>query len=310
MSDPALLEAGGTSPQQPVPDVSVLVPSYGYAHYIGDAIESVLQQTGPPTELIVQDGCSDDGTVDVLGRYEGTLRWASEPDRGQSDALNKAWTRAQGRWVGWLNADEFYLPGGLSALVAEGDRTSADVVYGDTAFVDADGRLARLVPEHRFSPKVLESYGCFISTVSCLVRRSSVEAAPIDSGMRRMMDWDLYLRMLRGGARFGYVPTPVGAFRQHDTRITATETRGFFQRLNLGDGFGEEYELMRRRYGAFRARRAGHLLHGGLKLVDGGYRRQMRARRLGDVDLRWFAGAPGTAGYTRLISEAYPHLST
>ena len=94
------------------------------------------------------------------------MDWASEPDEGQSDALNRGISRARGRWIAWLNADEFYLPDGLAALVREGDRTGADVIYGDTLFSDGDGRLTRLLPQHRFSPFVLRSYGCYISTVS------------------------------------------------------------------------------------------------------------------------------------------------
>jgi glycosyltransferase involved in cell wall biosynthesis len=286
--------------------VSVLVPSYGYRHYLRDAIESVLRQPDLSSELIVQDGGSTDGTVELLESYGDALWWTSEHDDGQSDALNRAWARARGRWIGWLNADEFYLRGGLGALIAEGERTGADVVYGDTAFVDAEGRLARLVPEHPFSGYVLRSYGCFISTVSCIVRRSALGPDPLDVTMRRMMDWDLYLRLDRQRAGFAYVPVPVGAFRQHDTRVTATETRGFLQRLNLGDGFGREYDMLRRRHGAFRHRRSGHILHGAMKLTSGAYGRQLRARRLGALDLRWFEGEQGQRGQRRLLAAAYP----
>jgi glycosyltransferase involved in cell wall biosynthesis len=287
-------------------ELDVLVPSYGYAHYLADALDSVLDQPGGAPGLIVQDGGSTDGTVELLERYDGRVDWRSEPDAGQSDALNRACARAGGRWVGWLNADEFYLPGGLAALVEAGDRTGADIVYGDTVFVDAEGRVERLVPEHPFSAYVLRSYGCFISTVSCIARRSALGERPLDPTMRRMMDWDLYLRLLRGGSTFTYVPVPVGAFRSHETRITATETRGFFQRLNLGDGFGREYAMMRERYGAFRFRRAGHLVHGGLKLTSGAYGRQRKARDLRGVDLRWFAGDAGAQGVERLRMEVYP----
>ena len=273
-------------------DVSVVTPSYGYAQFIGDAIASVSAQDGVSVEHVVQDGGSEDGTVEVL-RGHPEVEWTSEPDGGQSDALNRAIARAGGRWVAWLNADEFYLPGGLAALVAAGDRTGADVVYGDTAFSDADGRLTRLVPQHRFSAFVLRQYGCFIGTVSCIMRRSALGDGPIDAGMRRMMDWDLYLRLLAEGRRFQHVAVPVGVFRAHDVRVTATEQRGFFQRLNRDDGFGEEYDIVRARYGAMRSRRAGHVAHGALKLIDGAYRRQLRARRVRGGELRWFAAGGG-----------------
>lgn len=284
------------------PDLSVLVPSYEYAQFLRDGIESVLRQDGLTVELIVQDGGSKDGTVELLESYGDAVIWRSEKDGGQSDALNRAFSVARGRWIGWLNADEFYLPGGLRAIVDAGDRENADVVYGDTAFVDAEGRLTRLVPQHGFSATLLKSYGCFISSVSSIVRRDAAGAVPIDDSMRRMMDWDLYLRMQQEGAVFLHVPVPVGAFREHNTRVTATESRGFTERLNRGDGFGREYDMMRSRYGAFRARRLGHIGHGVRKLTDGAYRRQARARSVHGADLRWFDGATGA---TQLLDRAY-----
>jgi len=287
-------------------DLTVVTPSYGYAHYLRDAIESVAEQQGITVEHVIQDGASTDGTVELLEELDELVDWVSEPDQGQSDALNRGIARARGRWIAWLNADEFYLPGGLAALVREGDRTGADVVYGDTLFSDGDGRLTRLLPEHRFSPFVLKSYGCFISTVSCIARTSALGAEPIDASMRRMMDWDLYLRLLSEQAAFRHVRTPVGVFRAHDTRVTATEQRGFFQRLNRGDGFGREYDMVRERYGAMRMRRAGHLAHGALKLADGAYARQARARKLHGADLRWWTSPEARAEWGRVLAACYP----
>ena len=211
------------------------------------------------------------------------MDWVSEPDEGQSDALNRGIARARGRWIAWLNADEFYLPDGLAALVRAGRPTGADVVYGDTAL------LRRRRPP---DPPSARSTG---SRRSCCARtaassapsrasfaRSSLGDDPIDVTMRRMMDWDLYLRLLAEGRAFRHVAEPVGVFRAHDTRVTATERRGFFQRLNRDDGFGREYDMVRDRYGAMRMRRAGHIAHGALKLADGAYGAssgQARARR-------------------------------
>src|SRR5206468_9962733 len=137
-------------------------------------------------------------------------------------------------------------------------------------------------------------------TVSSIVRRSALGPDPIDVGMRRMMDWDLYLRLLAQNAGFQHVPVPVGVFRAHDARVTATERRGFLERLNRGDGFGREYDIVRERYGAMRARRLGHLAHGGLKLADGAYARQRRARRLQGTELRWFASDEAARAWERV----------
>ena len=289
-------------------DLTVVTPSFGYAHYLRDAIKSVAEQRGMTVEHILQDGESTDGTVELLRELDDLVDWVSEPDEGQSDALNRGIRRARGRWVAWLNADEFYVPGGLGALVEAGDRAGTDVVYGDTLFSDGDGRLTRLLPQHAFSPFVLRSYGCFISTVSCIVRRSALGPDPIDASMRRMMDWDLYLRLLEEGASFQYVPVPVGVFRAHDTRVTATERRGFLQRLNRDDGFGREYDMVRERYGAMRVRRLGHIVHGGMKLTSGAYRRQARARAVHGADLRWFGSDEGARGWRRVAESCYPSV--
>ena len=102
----------------PEVDLSVVTPSFGYAHYLRDAIESVSGQRGITVEHIIQDGGSTDGTVELLESLGDAVDWGSETDDGQSDALNRALRRARGRWVAWLNADEFYLPNGLTTLVA------------------------------------------------------------------------------------------------------------------------------------------------------------------------------------------------
>ena len=97
------------------PRLSVITPSYNSAEFIEDAILSVSRQSGVSVEHIVVDGASTDGTVEIVRRY-GNVRCISEPDRGQSDAINKGFLEAGGDLVGWLNADDYYLPGGLAAI--------------------------------------------------------------------------------------------------------------------------------------------------------------------------------------------------
>src|SRR5688572_23602687 len=88
--------------------VSILTPSYNYAQFIGDCLLSVTNQTHPNIEHIVVDDASTDGTVDVLRDTGTSVRWVSEPDRGQSHALNKALAMSEGEIIGWLNADDAY----------------------------------------------------------------------------------------------------------------------------------------------------------------------------------------------------------
>src|SRR5437868_5073964 len=96
---------------------SVLTPSFNYGRYIDDALLSVERQEDVAgVEHIVQDGASTDDTVQHLQARGESLRWVSEQDAGQSDALNRAMRVSRGDVIGWLNADEFYLPGALAAV--------------------------------------------------------------------------------------------------------------------------------------------------------------------------------------------------
>ncbi len=275
--------------------VSVLIPSLNYGRFLRDAVESSLAQV-VPTEVVVQDGGSEDESLEVLRKCaHPNVRWHSQPDGGQSDALNRAFRRATGRWIGWLNADEFYLPGGLQRLVEAGERSGADVVFGDCVFVDVDGRILRLVPQHRFSQRLLRWYGCYIASCATVFRRDVLGDRPWDPDVHRIMDWDLYLRLAGEGRRFLYLPYPVGAFRVHEGRITAQPLAAF----------QASYDLVRGRYGLPRSRsaqRVGRVLHGMAKARDGAYIRQIRARSLRGRDLRWFATAEGRATARELLA--------
>src|ERR1700755_1492305 len=94
--------------------ISIITPSYNQGRFIEDAILSVLSQGYPDFEHIVIDNCSTDNTLDVLKKYPH-VKWVSEPDRGQSNALNKGFGLSTGDVLGWLNCDDFYLPGAFHA---------------------------------------------------------------------------------------------------------------------------------------------------------------------------------------------------
>lgn len=277
-------------------DVSVLTPSYAYGRFLEDAIVSVLRQDGVSVEHVVQDGLSPDETIDVLRRFDGQISWVSERDQGQSDALNKALSRARGRWIAWLNTDDFYLPWGLAELVRRGDATSADVVYGDTVFVGEDGSMARLVPQHPFSALILRLAGSYIGSCSAIVRRSSLPPEPWDATLRVVMDWDLYLRLASSGARFEKVDYPVGAFRRHERQVTAQPSHDLY----------EEHARLSARYDITPSRqRWGRPLHRGYKLITGAYMRQLRAGRFHGLDLRWFRDEAGEERFRALLRACY-----
>jgi glycosyltransferase involved in cell wall biosynthesis len=281
----------------PDPDVSVLTPSYGYGRFIRDALESVSRQEGVVAEHIVQDAGSQDETIDILRSYGDRVRWRSEPDRGQSDALNKALQFAHGRWIAWLNADEFYFPGALRRLVAAGESSRADVVYGDAAYVDADGRLLRLGPQHGYSRFLLRHYGIYIPSCGTVFRRSALGEDPWDVEIRRVMDWDVYLRLDSSGAPFVHVAYPAAGYRIHEGQITA-------QPREL---FASDRQAVRSRYGipGRRLKKPARLLHASYKLASGAYRRQIIARRMRGTDLRWVRPEVGPGGIADLLRRCY-----
>ena len=134
--------------------------------FLERTIESVLAQDYPKIEYIVMDGGSTDGTLDILRRYEGNLRWVSGPDLGTADAINRGFALSRGEIFTYLNADDEYLPGAVSAAVrAFQAEPEASVVYGDAWWVDQAG--CRIAP-----------YPCGISTGTCSLANVS-SASPL-----------------------------------------------------------------------------------------------------------------------------------
>jgi GT2 family glycosyltransferase len=144
-----------------------------------------------------------------------------------SDGINRGFLKATGDWVMWLNTDDYLLPGALARVKKYAvQRPEADVIYGDTHFVDAQGGLLRVKREHGFDPQVLLFYGCYIQSTATFLRRSIISAGQLlDIEYRVCMDFEYYLRLARLGCRFGYVPHPLAAFRWHETNTSAVQHR-------------------------------------------------------------------------------------
>jgi glycosyltransferase involved in cell wall biosynthesis len=283
--------------------LSVLTPSRNYEPFLSDTLASVAAQEDSAVEHVVVDGASTDGTVPLLRAWSDRISYLSEPDRGQSDALNKAAAMASGDWYGWLNADEFYLPGVFDAVRAATRRTPrADVVYGDCCLVDVDGRLIRLLPQHHFVPRLLRWYGVFLASCATFIRASALPRRGWDPELRRTMDWDLYLELQRQRARFVYLPVPLAAFRIHDAQVTAVRSTTWEHeglQVRTRHGLTASPSLAKALYVA------GRVDHGLHKLLTGAYSRQARARRnLHGADLRWFGSKSGRDNVELLLRLA------
>jgi glycosyltransferase involved in cell wall biosynthesis len=282
--------------------ISVLTPSYNYREFLHDTIESVARQDGA-VEHVIMDGQSTDGTPDLLAGYGGSFVWRSEPDSGQSDAMNKAFALATGDIIGWLNADEFYLPDTLSRVhKAFEEQPDVDVFFGDFIEIGGDGEFQRLLPEHRFSRTVLEGR-CFIPSCTFFARRSSFPARLLDDECRSMMDWDLFLEMCRSGARFGYIPYPLAAFRIHAGQVTAAADAQSPEEFAILRG---RHQLATSELGWRVQRLRATAIHAYLKARAGGYRKQRVAgKRLAGRSLRWFDSSNEAAAVTELLDSVY-----
>jgi GT2 family glycosyltransferase len=150
------------------------------------------------------------------------LQWISEPDKGMSDGINKGFRKATGDWVMWLNCDDYLLPGAL-AKVAKFIEThpNTDVVHGDCIYVNEDKTPIRRKLDTSVDEWDLLFVGCCIPSTSTVYRREIIDAGHLlDLRFRNCMDWEYYLRLIRLGYRYGYLPEALAGFRWYDESTT------------------------------------------------------------------------------------------
>ena len=211
------------------PLVTVVTPSFNQGRFIRDTIESVLGQSYPRIEYLVMDGGSTDETVSILRSYGDRVAWTSEPDRGQTDAINKGWRRARGSIVAYLNSDDTYLPGAVEKAVA-GLQAHPDAggVYGEGYHVDECGRTIDRYPTEAFDMARL-SETCFICQPTVFLRHDTVaRLGYLDGSLRYCMDYDLWIRLAHA-SRFIYLPDYLANTRMH------AETKTFDKRVPVHD---------------------------------------------------------------------------
>ncbi len=180
------------------PRVSIVTPSYNSADFLAQAIGSVQNQSYPNIQHLIIDGQSTDATPDILRRAGPPVEWVSEPDQGQADALNKGFALAAGEIIGWLNADDTYAPGTISAAVEYLQRhPQVDLVYGNFNFIDEQGQI---IHAHTAAPFSLEKllYAAIIPQASMFFRRRVLdELGGVNSALHYVLDWEFTFRIAR-----------------------------------------------------------------------------------------------------------------
>jgi glycosyltransferase involved in cell wall biosynthesis len=223
------------------PLVTVVTPSFNQGAWIAEAIDSVLAQDYPHVEYLVMDGGSTDRTLEVLRGYGDRVVWQSGPDGGQARALHTAFGRARGEILAWLNSDDVYLPGAISAAVAALERRPrAAMVYGNAEFIDVHGRvLGRAVHVGPSAGGVLLKLGDCIVQPAAFFRRDAYEAVGgLDPELHWTMDYDLWLRFARA-RQLHHIDATLARVRLMPTTKTAS---GAWKRLH-------EIETVARRHG-------------------------------------------------------------
>jgi len=195
---------------------SVVTPSLNQARYLPRNLDSVLEQSIGRVEHIVVDGGSVDGSVAILDdyveRHPGRVCYVSEVDAGQCEALNKGIRMARGRFVGWQNVDDYYLPDAFSTALEYLDRHPQEVgVYGECQKIDGTGRVIGRWPTGPFdlSRLLMQDY---VPNQSAFIRRDVLFELLIDESMEYAMDYDLWLRLALNHS-LGYIPVVLAVNR-------------------------------------------------------------------------------------------------
>ena len=257
----------------PEPFVSVVTPSYNQGRFIERTVRSVLDQEGCEVQYVVMDGGSQDETLSVLRRYESALRWRSEPDDGQADAVNKGICSTSGEVIGWLNSDDVYYPGALAAVQHYLERhPEIDVVYGDAHHIDEDDAIIESYYCEDWDPQRLREI-CFLCQPAVFFRRRVVDRhGLLDTSLRYSMDYEYWLRLSQGGARFGYLRRYLAGSRMYADNKTVSQRVPAHAEIN---------HMLRRRLGAATDRWVANYAH--VRLEEAGVRRE--------TSPRWFAVA-------------------
>lgn len=211
----------------PKPLLSVVTPSFNQSHFIRATIDSVAAQDYPHIEHIVMDGGSTDRTREVLAEYP-KLTWTSEPDKGQTDAINKGLRRATGEIVAYINSDDVYRQGAFSAAAgALAAHPEAVAVVGDCDVIDAQGETVGFLKARLDDPEDLLRFWEWdrkvcIPQAATFIRRSALDAVGLfDESFDMAMDLEMWLRL----ARFGPIitlDTTLAAYRDTDENKTST----------------------------------------------------------------------------------------
>lgn len=215
------------------PLLSVVIANYNYGRFIGQAINSVLCQTCLDFELIIIDGGSTDDSIEIIKKHAGGLPagelsrlgvaqgrisyWISEKDKGQSDAFNKGFAKARGRFLTWLNADDVMLPGAIENLKsAVSQHPECKWFVGGSIWTDPEMKVVKCCRARSF-PSVRAKFGQLVvwGPSSFFAKDLFIASGGMDERFHYMMDIDLWLRFAKRGVVYRPMSDYAWVLRMH-----------------------------------------------------------------------------------------------
>jgi len=211
------------------PLVTVAIPCLNHGRFLDDALTSIFQQE-VPVEVFVLDAGSSDNTTEVIAKWASRLAaWRSAPDSGQSAAINEGVKQGSAPYVCWLNADDFFLAGGLAQLVeAIESEPRTSFSFGRCWSVTKNRRPFWPYPTCSFTPAIFANF-CTICQPGTIIRRSAWEdVRGLDEKLHMAMDYDLWWRLYIASGKPAYLRRFVAATRSHDATKTAQHRRAHY----------------------------------------------------------------------------------
>jgi len=225
------------------PRISIVTPSFNQAEFVERTIMSVLNQGYPNLEFIIIDGGSEDGSVDIIKKYQKHISyWVSEPDEGQTDAINKGFRMATGELVAWQNSDDIYLPGALSRVAQEYiTNPGCHVYFGNIYLIDSADKILREMRFHPFHIGHLMFYDWNLSSQGAFIRRDVFNHVGYLQNIPVCFDWEWFIRLGMRGYKFAFIHQFLGAYRIHEnSKFFQIKDRESIKRKILSD-YGIRY---------------------------------------------------------------------
>ena len=191
------------------PLISIITVVYNCKDDLEMTIKSIIDQTYPNIEYIVIDGNSNDGTIDIIKKYQNKITyWISEPDEGIYDAMNKGIRQSTGDWINFMNAgDRVYDQNILSSLFIPVPKPSTDIIYGDTEFIYTFGKYIRKPASLTYLKESM-----IFCHQSSFVRTYLLKKREFNTKYKICADYDFFLFCLKEGKILQYVPSTIAIF--------------------------------------------------------------------------------------------------